>query len=57
MDVNMRDVGGAAAATGGGGDIDAIDDEDVLRQLVMFTTNNYNSQWPIANSRDYLVRD
>jgi len=38
MDVNMRDVGGAAAAaTGSGGDIDAIDDEDVLRQLVMFT--------------------
>ena len=27
----------AAVATGEGGDIDAIDDEDVLRQLVMFT--------------------
>lgn len=37
MDVNMRDVSGAAVATGEGGDIDAIDDEDVLRQLVMFT--------------------
>lgn len=43
MDVNMRDV----AAGGGGGDIDAIDDEDVLRQLVTLIIqppkNTFNS--------------
>lgn len=42
MDVNMRDV-----AAGGGGDIDAIDDEDVLRQLVTIIIqppkNTFNS--------------